>query len=265
MSILEEIFAHVRQVVAQEKQHLPEGALLAQLRALPPAPDFARALRPRAGETPRLIAEIKRRSPSKGPLCPNLTPTALGKIYADNGAAAISVLTESRYFGGSLTDLHAVHTALPAVPILRKDFIFDEYQVLQARLAGAGAVLLIVAMLSPTQLKALLQAAADLGLQALVETHSATEIETALQAGASVVGVNNRDLHTFQVSLDTCLRLRAHVPREVVFVAESGIHTRQDVVQLQRAGVDAMLIGEALVTAPDPAARIQALLGKRAP
>ncbi|GAB4526681.1 MAG: indole-3-glycerol phosphate synthase TrpC [Anaerolineales bacterium] len=261
MSILEEIFAHVRGAVAQEKRRIPAGSLLAQAQRAPLPPPFAAALRAAPGQTPRLIAEIKRRSPSKGLLRADLDPLRQAKTYARGGAAAISVLTEARYFGGSLADLRAVAAALPGKPVLRKDFIFDEYQVMQARAAGASAILLIAAMLPAAQLRDLLQAAAALGLEALVETHTAAEIEAARAAGAALIGVNNRDLHTFHVTLETCLSLRQRVPPDAIFVAESGIHTRQDVLRLQAAGVDAMLIGEALVTAPDPAARLRTLLG----
>lgn len=259
MSILHEIFAHKRDEVAAARRRLSEQALLAACAALPPPPAFLSALRDDRRPAPRPIAEIKQRSPSKGLLRPHFDPAALARVYARGGAAAISVLTDQRYFGGSLEHLRQVAALRLGLPLLRKDFLFSPYQVLEARLAGASAVLLIVAMLSQQQLAELLAAAHEQGLHALVECHTADEVAQAVDAGAFIIGVNNRDLHSFYVDLNTCLRLRPLVPRQAVMVAESGIQTRQDVLQLQSAGVDAMLIGEALVTAPDPLRALQTL------
>ncbi len=206
---------------------------------------------------PRLIAEVKFRSPSKGILRSTYDPLELARTYAEKGAAAISVLTDEKYFGGSLGVLEDIANLDLGLPLLRKDFIFDRYQLLEARAAGASAALLIVAMLTPGQLCSLLAEAHSLGLEALVEAHCAAEVERALEAGARIVGVNNRDLHTFEVSLDTCLQLRKQIPAEVVMVAESGIRNPADVARLEAAGVDAMLIGEALVTAEDVGARVR--------
>jgi indole-3-glycerol phosphate synthase len=186
----------------------------------------------------------------------HLDPLELARAYAENGAAAISVLTDEKYFGGRLETLRDIAQLSLGLPILRKDFIFDDYQLLEARAAGASAVLLIVAMLDPIQLRDLLLASHELGLQALVETHTREEVDQALGAGAGVIGVNNRDLHSFTVSLDTCLQLRPFIPGEAILVAESGIRTAQDVARLAAVGVDAILVGEVLVTSPDLAAKM---------
>ena len=261
MSILDQIFAHKRAEVSVAKQEFPLSSLQAAIKDMPVPPDFALALRDSSGAAPRLIAEVKYRSPSRGILCPDFDHLRLARIYAANEAAAISVLTDAKYFGGSLDYLREIASLELDLPLLRKDFIFDPYQLLEARLAGASAVLLIVAMLTDAQLRDLLAAAQDLGLDALVETHTPTEVEQALEAGARVVGVNNRDLHTFDVGLETSLKLRPLIPPDIVMVAESGIHTLEDVARLAAAGVDAMLIGEGLVTASDLAARVREFSG----
>jgi indole-3-glycerol phosphate synthase len=261
MSILEEIFAHKRLEVQAARRERPRSELEAALRGLPPALGFSDALRAGSGSAPRLIAEVKHRSPSKGVLRPDFDPLALARAYAGNGAAAISVLTDEKYFGGSLDTLRGIARLDLGLPLLRKDFILDRYQLLEARLAGASAVLLIAAMLAPGQLRHLLAAAHGLGLEALVEAHDRQEVEKALEAGAALIGVNNRDLHTFTVSLETCLALRPLIPPEALMVAESGIHTLDDVARLAAAGVEAMLVGEALVTAPDAAAKVRDLTG----
>jgi indole-3-glycerol phosphate synthase len=256
MSILNEIFAHKRTEVEAAKKKISLSALQAAVKTLPGPPDFAAAIKGDSVMAPRLIAEIKYRSPSKGILCPNFEPLNLARIYAAYGAAAISVLTDEKYFGGSLRYLRNIANLGLNIPLLRKDFIFDPYQLLEARQAGASAVLFIVAMLERQRLRALLAATDELGLDALVETHTREEVEWALEAGARIIGVNNRDLHTFNVSLDTSLQLRHLIPSDVVMVAESGIHSVEDVSRLAAAGVDAMLIGEGLVTAPDVGAKV---------
>lgn len=257
MSILETIFAHKREEVAAARERIPLKVLEAALKEAPPPRDFVAALRDDRRPAPRLIAELKRRSPSKGLLCPNFRPLELAQAYRQGGAAALSVLTDERFFGGSLDVLQEVRDI--GLPCLRKDFIFDRYQVLEARVAGADAVLLILAMLPQETFRDLLDFTRQLGMAALVETHTADEVRRALDAGARVIGVNNRDLHTFDVRLETCLELRALIPPAVTMVAESGIHTPEDVRRLAAAGVDAMLVGEALVTAPDPAAATRKL------
>jgi indole-3-glycerol phosphate synthase len=257
MSILDEIFTHKRTEVALARKRLSVEDLESAIKGLPAPPDFATALKGETGSAPRLIAEVKYRSPSKGILCPDFDHLRLARTYAENGAAAISVLTDEKYFGGSLDYVRNIADLKLGIPLLRKDFIFDRYQLLEARAAGASAVLLIVAMLKPTQLRNLLTATHELELEALVETHKSDEVEQALDAGSRIIGVNNRDLHTFNVSLETSLQLRPQIPSDVVMVAESGIHTTDDVARLAAAGVDAMLIGEGLVTAPDVGAKVQ--------
>jgi indole-3-glycerol phosphate synthase len=257
MSILDEIFAHKRIEVTARRQKLSVGDLEAVIPDLPTPMDFTAALRRDTDSALRLIAEVKYRSPSKGILCPDFDPLGLARTYAENGAAAISVLTDEKYFGGSLEILQSIANLDLGLPLLRKDFIFDRYQLLEARAAGASAVLLIVAMLEAEQLQDLLAATHDLNLEALVETHTRQEVEQALKVGARVIGVNNRDLHTFNVSLETSLELRPLIPSDIVMVTESGIHTTEDVARLVVTDVDAMLIGEGLVTAPDVAARVQ--------
>ncbi len=255
-NILEEIFAHKRSEVAAAKKRTPIATLEAAAAARPAPPDFAAALRDASRPAPRLIAELKRRSPSRGLLRPDFDLPGLARAYANHGAAAISVLTDNAYFGGSLAALQQTAELNLALPLLRKDFIFDPYQALEARAAGAAALLLIVAMLPAATLRALLEVTHSLGMKALVEAHTADEVRQALDCGAQIIGVNNRDLRTFQVRLETCLELRPLIPAGVVMVAESGIHTREDVSRLAAAGVDAMLIGEALITAPDVRAKM---------
>jgi indole-3-glycerol phosphate synthase len=257
MSILDEILTRKREEVATARRSLPTAELEREAAAAPPAPDFSGALRDPAGLAPRLIAEVKQRSPSKGLLCADFDPLLLAQDYAGNGAAAISVLTDEHYFGGSLCHLRAIATLELGKPLLRKDFIFDRYQLLQARAAAASAALLIVAMLPPGQLTHLLAAAAELQLAALVEVHTRIELDAALSAHADIIGVNNRDLHTFETNLDVTATLRPHIPAGVIMVAESGIHTLEEVQRLAQLRVDAMLIGESLVTAADTAARVR--------
>jgi indole-3-glycerol phosphate synthase len=270
MSILDEIFAHKRIEVAAAKQHVPEAELEKKAGVTPVPPDFVRALTDLNRAAPRLIAEIKYRSPSKGVLCRDFDPLRLAQTYAENGAAAISVLTDEKYFGGKLEYLSGIARSLRSddfcrwigttevvttIPLLRKDFIFDRYQLLEARAAGASAVLLIAAMLEQDALCALIAEAETLSLTLLIEVHTRAELDRAQEAGARVIGINNRDLHTFKVSLQTTLDLRSHIPSWVVVVAESGIKTMEDVCMLADAGVDAMLIGEGLVTAEDVAGK----------
>jgi len=260
MTILDEIFAHKREEVAARQQAVPLPAVRARAeQALPPL-DFVAALcgtRPR----PALIAEVKRASPSRGLLAPDFDPLRLARIYAENGAAAISVLTDERYFGGSLDHLSQIAGCRPRLPLLRKDFIGDPYQVYEARAAGADALLLIAALLPARQLCSLQSLTEELGMATLVEVHNGAELESALHCRARLIGLNNRDLGDFSVDLGTALRLRPHIPAGVCVVAESGIHLPADVARLAEAGVDAILVGEALVTAPDVAAAVRSLAG----
>ena len=219
----------------------------------PPGPDFAAALR---GERVALIAEVKRRSPSAGTINAELDPVAHAARYAEGGAAAISVLTEGPHFGGSVDDLAAVRSRV-GVPVLRKDFILDELQLLEARALGASAALLIVRILSPERLEQLIAFSRDLHLATLVETHTAAEIDVALTAGAEIVGVNSRDLDTFALDPEKAWDLLARLPTGPLAVAESAMHTLPDVEQAARAGADAVLIGTALSSAADPSAAVR--------
>ncbi len=259
MNILEEIFAHKRVEVDRVMRLTPPAVLERRVVAAPVPPDFIAALRDQRHPAPRLIAEVKHRSPSKGVLCANFDPLLLARTYAENGAAAISVLTDERFFGGSLEYLRQIADMGLGMPLLRKDFIFDRYQLMEARAAGASAALLIVAMLDDDQLAGLIAAAVELKLTPLVEVHSLAELQRAVDAGAPVIGVNNRDLKTFKVSLETTFELRSHLPAEIPLVSESGIHSLADIQALADAGVDAILVGEALVTADDTAAATRQL------
>jgi len=223
-----------------------------------PPRDFAGALR-RAGEV-ALIAEVKRRSPGAGPIRPELDPAVIAGGYAASGAAAISVLTDREYFGGGLDDLAAVRSAVP-VPVLRKDFTLDPLQVLEARAAGADAILLIVRILSDAELVSLREVAEELGMGVLVEAHDESEVHRALASGARILGINNRDLATFMTRLDTTIDLIPQVPPGVILVSESGIHTLGDVERLGASGVEAILVGESLLRAPDPSAKARSLSG----
>jgi indole-3-glycerol phosphate synthase len=224
------------------------------------AAGFRRAL---TGDGLRVIAECKRRSPSRGVLRAAYDAAAIARAYERAGAAAISVLTEPTFFDGSLDHLRAVRDAV-SLPILRKDFIVTEFQIAEARACGADAVLLIVAALADDELRALLRAAAALDLAALVEVHDAAELERALAAGAGIVGVNSRDLRTLTVSPGVFDRLATRLPSSVVAVAESGLRTTADLVRLGAAGYRAFLVGERLVAEPDPGAALAALLGRGA-
>lgn len=258
--LLESIVAHKRKELAAWKTAVPQARLEEAATQQAPPLDFAAALR-KPGVS--LIAEIKRASPSRGLLRPELDPGQLAVTYVEGGAAAISVLTDERFFQGSLSDLVAVKNALGRagreVPILRKDFVLDVYQVYQARVYGADAVLLIVAILETEELAELLALARELGMEALVEVHCEEELNRVLPLGPSIIGVNNRDLQDFSVDLATTLRLQPHMPRSAILVSESGIHRRADVERLARAGVDAILVGEALVTAEDVVGKIREL------
>jgi len=264
MSILEEIFAHKKLEVATARQQISPAQLEFQAIQMTAQVDFKAALQDTTRPAPRLIAEIKFKSPSKGVLNRAINPQTLAGSYAVNGAAAISVLTDEKYFGGSLEILKTVHAQALGLPLLRKDFIFDQYQLLEARVAGASAVLLIAAMLEDLQLAELISESQTLYLTPLVEVHNETELTRALAAKAQVIGINNRNLHDFSVNLETSLRLAKLCPKEIVIVAESGINTSDDIRRLADARIDAILVGEALVTALDVAAKVRHLAGVRA-
>jgi indole-3-glycerol phosphate synthase len=256
--ILDRILANTYLEVAQRRITVPIEPLRERaLRQTPPR-DFLGALK-QAGH-PALIAECKKASPSKGLLRPEYDPAQLARIYAENGAAALSVLTDEKFFQGSLSDLSAAREAV-GLPTLRKDFIVDEYQVYEARAAGADAVLLIVAALRLDRLRELHRLIEELGMTALVEVHDEAEVEIALQIAPKMMGVNNRNLHDFSVDLQTTARLRKVIPAAIALVAESGIHGVEDVVRVRDMVVDAILVGEALVTAGDVGAKVRELVG----
>src|SRR5499427_1995723 len=257
MSVLDEIVANTRAEVARRKDVVSRATLEWQCRALPAARDFEAALRPSIASI-RLIAEVKKASPSRGVLSSGLDPVVLATTYATHGAHAISVLTDEKYFRGSLEDLRRVRAAV-AVPLLRKDFTIDEYQLWESRAAGADAVLLIVSILEPTQLSDLLAAAKGLGLAALVECHTAAELDQALAVGSRIIGINNRDLATFETRLETTIELVPSIPPGPIVVSESGFFTGADVRRVVAAGAHAVLIGEALVRSGDIGAKVREL------
>lgn len=255
---LDRILAAHRAAAAGDGRDLPalEEAALAAAAARP----FEAALR--ASETVAVIAEVKRRSPSKGDLAPDLIPAELARSYRSGGASALSVLTDSEFFGGSVEDLQEARRAVD-LPVLRKDFTVSPADVLDARLMGADAVLLIVAALDADELPSLLALARRVGLDALVEVHDEVEAERALAAGATLVGVNQRDLYTFDVDTDRARRVAAALPDGVTKVAESGITGPRDVAVLADAGFDAVLVGETLVRSGDPAGAVSGLRAAR--
>ncbi|MFF8827756.1 indole-3-glycerol phosphate synthase TrpC [Streptomyces sp. NPDC015131] len=263
MSVLDEIVEGVRADLAVRRKSVPEAALRERAAAAGPPVDCAALLRAGAGG-PRIVAEVKRASPSKGTLAEIADPADLAARYAAGGAAAISVLTEGRRFGGSLDDLDAVRARV-AVPVLRKDFIVTPYQLWEARAHGADLALLIVAALDQPRLADLVALAAEIGLTPLVEAHDEAEAERAVAAGARIVGVNARDLRTLEVDRGTFARVAPHLPAGVVKVAESGVRGPLDVAGYASAGADAVLVGEALVTGPDPRATLAALLAGARP
>ena len=257
--ILNQIVANNRLELEARKQKSPLEELQKKALEQPVPLDLAKALR---GERIQLIAEIKKASPSKGIICSDFNPVKIAQIYASNGASAISVLTEGKYFKGSLNHLQDIRKALgnKRPPLLRKDFICDPYQVYESRAYGADSLLLIMAILTPEKLKELLRISYKLGMNCLVEVHSRAELETALGSGARIIGLNNRDLKTFTVDLATTKCLRPLVPKDQIVVSESGIKNRSDMEKLREWGVDAVLIGESLMSAPDSAAKIKELL-----
>lgn len=270
-TVLDRIVADRRERLVEDRRARPEAALaeLAATLAGPPI-DFGARLRTGTPSSPpgarlRLVAEIKRASPSKGVLNPDLDPVAQAAEYATAGAAAISVLTEPSFFHGTVAELRAVRDSFGAradrPALLRKDFLFDAYQVLEARAHGADALLLIVAMLEPTALRDLLALTTEQGLAALVEVHDAAELDTALAAGARIIGINNRNLHTFEEDLGTTERLAPLLASSgATLVAESAIHAAADAVRMAEAGAHAILVGEALVRAGNIGAKARELM-----
>jgi indole-3-glycerol phosphate synthase len=262
-SILDEIVAEKRQELALQKEAVSLPDLERRIASLTAPADFPTALQ---GAGIHLIAEVKKASPSRGLLCPDFDPLRLAGTYAGNGAAAISVLTDPR-FQGELEHLSQIKQSDVAqgVPVLRKDFIFDPYQVYEARAIGADAMLLIVAILPPSQLVELLALSRQLGLHCLVEVHDPAELQIAVEVGAEVIGINNRDLHTFKTDLSVTEGLAPLVPAGKVIVSESGISNREDLRRLSDVGVNAVLVGEALVTAPDVGEKVRELAHQALP
>jgi indole-3-glycerol phosphate synthase len=258
--ILDDILARTRTDLAARKAKTPLSEIEKGLPAGPTARSLAKALRPgAAGAGLTCIAEFKRRSPSAGWIREGAKAGELARVYAGAGAVALSVLTDEPFFGGALDDLTTAHT-VTSLPVMRKDFIVDAYQLAEARAAGADAALLIVAALSDAEISALLAVGALYGLEMLAEAHDADEAARAVKSGAVLIGVNNRDLKTFTVDRDLAARLRPEIPTDRILVAESGIRDAADVARLRGAGIDAMLVGETLMRAEDPGATLRALL-----
>ena len=262
-TILDDILAHKRQEVAAQKQRVDMDTLVANISASNDVPrGFMKALQARVaiGGT-AVIAEVKKASPSMGVIRASFDPVAIAESYAAAGATCLSVLTDEKYFQGSGRYLRLIRAAV-GLPLLRKDFIVDEYQIVEARALGADAILLIVAALSDAELAAFPRLAHDLGLDVLVEVHDEAECARALQLPLRVIGVNNRNLHDFSVSLDTSRRIKTMLPADYLLVSESGIHTRADIEALQADGIHAFLVGGALMQADDPGVALSALLAK---
>ncbi|MCK9357320.1 MAG: indole-3-glycerol phosphate synthase TrpC [Dehalococcoidia bacterium] len=259
MTRLGEIVDRTRASLQERKRRTPHAMLERMAQDCPAALDFAQAL---SGDGVALIAEVKRASPSRGLIRDGFDVVEQARTYAANGAAAISVLTEETFFRGSLADLAAIADGLGMgrPPLLRKDFIVDPYQVVESRAYGADSLLLIAAVLTLQMLRDLLELSHGMGMRCLVEVHDEAELDTALRSDALIIGVNNRDLRTFEVDLATFERLRPLIPAGRLVVAESGIRERSDVERLARCGVDAVLVGEALMRSPDAGAKVRELL-----
>ena len=257
--ILDQIVARKKLEVAACRDRVPTAALEGRLSVAPAVRDFFAAL---AAPGPiKLIAEFKRKSPSAGEIRPGAAIEEVVRGYAAAGASCLSILTDGPGFGGSLVDLETARIAVP-LPVLRKEFVVDRYQVIEARAHGADAVLLIAECLDDCHLRSLYREILDLGMTPLVELHDPENLPRVLDLGATLVGINNRDLQSMTTDLDTVLRLREQVPDEVLLVAESGIETRADVQRLEAAGIAAMLVGESLLKQPDPGKAAAALLGR---
>jgi indole-3-glycerol phosphate synthase len=259
MTILDQIIVTKRAEIERAKAARPETELRARLADAPPVRDFFAALA--VGGPIKLIAEVKKASPSVGLIRADFDPVAIAKIYEAHGATCISVLTDEPHFQGRLEYLTAIRAAVRA-PVLRKDFILDSYQLVEARAAGADAVLLIAECLDDCNLRKLFNETCELGMTPLVELYEPANLSRVLDAGATLVGVNNRDLHTFEVDLEHTIRLRQQIPNDCVLVGESGIKSHADVQQLEAAGVDAILVGESLMRQPDVGAAVDQLMGR---
>lgn len=260
MTILDQIIARTREDLELAKLRVPEERIRAQAMLLEPPYDFASALRARPGMPPRVIAELKKASPSKGLIRPEFGVVSLARELDRCGAAALSVLTEPFWFKGDPEYLRAA-VANVTIPVLRKDFIVDAYQIYEARAWGASAVLLIAAALTPAEFARLHGLARELGLAVLSEVHDAAELEWVVDAGAEVIGVNSRDLRTFKTSIETTMELISRIPKDRVAVAESAIRTAEDIRTLSAAGAQAFLIGETLMRAERPGTKLKELMG----
>jgi indole-3-glycerol phosphate synthase len=258
-NVLAEIVVHKQGEIADAKKARPVESLRERLAQAPPVRDFNRALRTRTGI--QLIAEVKKASPSAGLIREDFDPVAIAQTYERHGAACISVLTDEHYFQGHLRYLEAVRQSV-SIPVLRKDFILDTYQVLEARVAGADCVLLIAECLEDCRLRELYFYAAELGMESLIEIYEPENLERVLKLEPNLIGVNNRNLRTFVTDLEHSLRLRRQIPVDCLLVSESGIKTRADVLRLEQAGVQAMLVGETLMRTPDIGRKVDELLGK---
>jgi indole-3-glycerol phosphate synthase len=258
-TILDKIVATKHREVAEAKAKVPEAELRAQLPDSPPVRDF---FAPLAESGPiKLIAEVKKASPSAGVIRDDFDPVEIAHIYEEHGASCISVLTDMPYFQGSLDYLRAVRESV-RIPVLRKDFIIDTYQLIEARTSGADAVLLIAECLDDCNLRKLYNEAVELGMTPLIELYEPSNLERVLETGATLIGVNNRNLHTFEVDLEHTLRIKHEVPETCILVGESGIRSRSDVLKLQDGGVDAILVGESLMREKNIGSAVDALLGR---
>lgn len=255
--ILDTILTQKRKELAADQAEVPLVELEAEIVNLPPTRDFRSAI---AGDdTVKLIAEVKKKSPSKGIIREDFHPVSIAETYVEHGAAAISVLTDRHFFAGELAYLRAIRAAVD-VPLLRKDFTIDPYHIYQARVAGADAILLIVAALTTAELRIFMDIAESLAMACLVEVHTREELAVALDVDARIIGINNRDLHTFHTDIATTFQLREVIPPDKVVVSESGIYSRADVTRLQAVGVQAMLVGESLMRSPDIGKQVHHLL-----
>jgi len=258
MDILAKIVQDTRRDLAVKVRETPLKELMTRLESRMPAVDFAASLR---GKDIRLIAEVKQASPSKGIIRRHFNPVAIAKAYAANGAAAISILTEPHYFKGRLEYLSSIRqTVGQKLPLLRKDFIVDTYQVYEARAYGADSLLLITSILRENALSQLLALSRGLGMEPLVEVHNEAEVKIAVNAGTRIIGINNRNLKDFTTDISTTERLRPLIPSSIIIVSESGIQSRQDIERLQKCGVNAVLIGETLIAADDIGAKMRELV-----
>lgn len=260
--ILDDIVGHVKIRTLERKKVVSLEALRHRVIQVPRARNFQGAIRKERGDSIRVIAEVKKASPSKGVIRERFDPVVIAGAYETAGAAAISVLTEQDFFLGHPDFLNRIRGAVQ-IPLLRKDFIVDPYQVWEARCLGADAFLLIVSLLSAQALEELIQLGSELGMTALVEVHTPEELEAALASPAEVIGINNRNLKTFETDLGTTFELTAAIPEGVVVVSESGISGPRDLARLDKAGVDAVLVGESLMRAPEPGEKLRALLDYR--